>query len=129
MSTQRFVAQAAAIALILAGCAACTQAQRAADSAGGAAAPVASAPIVKVGQGEVQGAAADGVAAFKELPYAAPWAQFAKTGDPDSAGGPLWLKFDAADENVMEFPANCVPVVAKHFHKNRLDWVEAGLTK
>jgi para-nitrobenzyl esterase len=57
------------------------------------------------------------------------WAQFAKTGNPDSAGGPMWPKFDAADENVMEFPANGVLVTAKHFHKNRLDWVEAGLTK
>jgi para-nitrobenzyl esterase len=57
------------------------------------------------------------------------WAQFAKTGDPDSAGGATWLKFDAADESVMEFPVTGVPVVAPHFHKDRLDWVEAGLTK
>jgi para-nitrobenzyl esterase len=57
------------------------------------------------------------------------WVQFAKTGDPDSAGGALWPKFDAADEYVMEFPATGVPVAAKHFHKARLDWVEAGLTK
>jgi para-nitrobenzyl esterase len=57
------------------------------------------------------------------------WAQFAKAGDPDSAGGPKWPKFDAADEYVMEFPATGVPLAAKHFHKDRLDWVEAGLTK
>jgi para-nitrobenzyl esterase len=57
------------------------------------------------------------------------WAQFAKTGDPDSAGGPPWPKFDAGDEYVMEFPASGVPVAAKHFHKDRLDWVEAGLAK
>jgi para-nitrobenzyl esterase len=57
------------------------------------------------------------------------WAQFAKTGDPDSAGGAPWPKFDAADEYVMEFPASGVPVTAKHFHKDRLDWVEAGLAK
>lgn len=55
------------------------------------------------------------------------WAQFAKNGDPDSAGGAPWPKFDAADEYVMEFPASGVPVAAKHFHKDRLDWVEAGL--
>jgi para-nitrobenzyl esterase len=55
------------------------------------------------------------------------WAQFAKTGDPDSAGGVLWPKFEATDEYVMEFPDSGVPVVAKHFHKDRLDWVEAGL--
>ncbi len=55
------------------------------------------------------------------------WAQFAKTSDPDSAGGTRWPKFDASDEYVMEFPASGVPVAAKHFHKDRLDWVEAGL--
>ena len=57
------------------------------------------------------------------------WAQFAKTGDPDSAGGALWPKFTAADEYVMEFPASGVPIAAKHFHKDRLDWVEASLAK
>jgi para-nitrobenzyl esterase len=57
------------------------------------------------------------------------WAQFAKSGDPDSAGGALWPKFEPADEYVMEFPATGIPVAAKHFHKARLDWVEASLTK
>jgi para-nitrobenzyl esterase len=57
------------------------------------------------------------------------WAQFAKTGDPDSAGGPRWPKFNEADEYVMEFPATGVPLAAAHFHKDRLDWVEASLTK
>jgi para-nitrobenzyl esterase len=57
------------------------------------------------------------------------WAQFAKSGDPDSAGGAMWPKFDAADEYVMEFPASGVPVAAKHFHKDRLDWVEASLVQ
>jgi para-nitrobenzyl esterase len=57
------------------------------------------------------------------------WAQFAKTGDPDSAGGALWPKFTAADEYVMEFPASGVPIAAKHFHKDRLDWVETSLAK
>jgi para-nitrobenzyl esterase len=57
------------------------------------------------------------------------WGQFAKTGDPDSAGGPTWPKFDLADEYLMEFPANGVPVAAKHFHKARLDWTEANMPK
>ncbi|HEX3603926.1 MAG TPA: carboxylesterase family protein [Steroidobacteraceae bacterium] len=57
------------------------------------------------------------------------WARFAKTGDPDSAGGATWPKFDSADEYVMEFPASGIPATAKHFHKDRLDWVEAGLGK
>jgi len=55
------------------------------------------------------------------------WAQFAKTGDPDSAGGAVWPKFDLSDEYVMEFPASGIPVAAKHFHRQRLDWVEASL--
>jgi para-nitrobenzyl esterase len=55
------------------------------------------------------------------------WAQFAKTGDPDSAGGVKWPKFDAQDESLLEFPANGVPVVQTHFHKARLDWVEGAL--
>jgi para-nitrobenzyl esterase len=57
------------------------------------------------------------------------WGQFAKSGDPDSAGGPTWPKFDLTDEYLMEFPANGVPVAAKHFHKARLDWTEANMPK
>jgi hypothetical protein len=30
---------------------------------------------------------------------------------------------------VMEFPASGIPVAAKHFHKDRLDWVQASLAK
>lgn len=54
------------------------------------------------------------------------WAQFAKTGDPDSAGGPRWPKFDAANEPLVEF-GNGTVAVQNHFHKPRLDWVEASL--
>jgi para-nitrobenzyl esterase len=57
------------------------------------------------------------------------WAAFAKQGNPGSAGGPAWPKFDAANESLMEFPAGGVPVVREHFHKSRLDWVEASLRK
>jgi para-nitrobenzyl esterase len=56
------------------------------------------------------------------------WAAFIKTGDPASAGGTRWPKFDAADEALLEFPFNGVPVVRTHFDKARLDWVEQGLT-
>jgi para-nitrobenzyl esterase len=55
------------------------------------------------------------------------WAQFGKNGDPGKAGGPTWPKFDTADEALLEFPAGGVPTVQKHFHKDRLDWVEASL--
>jgi len=52
------------------------------------------------------------------------WVAFAKTGNPGSAGGPTWPKFDAADESLVEFGVGGVPVVHKHFHAARLNWVE-----
>jgi para-nitrobenzyl esterase len=54
------------------------------------------------------------------------WAQFARTGDPDSAGGVQWPKFDLQNEPLLEFPASGVPVVQSHFHQARLDWVEGS---
>jgi para-nitrobenzyl esterase len=57
------------------------------------------------------------------------WAAFAKTGNPGSAGGVEWPKFDATDEALLEFPNSGVPLVRKHFDKARLDWVEQGLAK
>jgi para-nitrobenzyl esterase len=57
------------------------------------------------------------------------WASFAKTGDPDSAGGAKWPKFDASSEQLLEFPAGGTPVVQDHFHKARLDWVESSIQK
>jgi len=57
------------------------------------------------------------------------WAAFAKTGNPDSAGGATWPKFDANDEALLEFPAGGVPIAQKHFHLARLDWVERGMPK
>ncbi len=52
------------------------------------------------------------------------WTEFAKTGNPGAAGGPVWPQFDAADESLMEFPAGGVPVVQQHFHILRLDLAE-----
>ena len=57
------------------------------------------------------------------------WTQFAKTGDPGSAGGPQWPRFFADEEYVMEFPSSGLPTAVKHFHKARLDWVEANLPR
>jgi para-nitrobenzyl esterase len=57
------------------------------------------------------------------------WVAFAKTGDPGSAGGPAWPKFDAGNEVLMEFGYGGVPIVRKDFHKARLDWVEQGMNK
>jgi para-nitrobenzyl esterase len=57
------------------------------------------------------------------------WAAFAKTGDPASAGGAMWPKFDANNEVLMEFGFSGIPTVQKDFHKARLDWVEQGMGK
>ncbi|MDB5453103.1 MAG: Carboxylic ester hydrolase, partial [Caulobacteraceae bacterium] len=53
------------------------------------------------------------------------WVAFAKTGNPGSAGGPAWPKFDASNEALMEFGPQGAPHVETHFHKTRLDWVES----
>ncbi|HEY0436304.1 MAG TPA: carboxylesterase family protein [Phenylobacterium sp.] len=50
------------------------------------------------------------------------WAAFAKTGDPDSAGGPKWPRYDATDP-VLEFGADGV-TPRPNFHKTTLDIVE-----
>jgi para-nitrobenzyl esterase len=56
------------------------------------------------------------------------WVAFAKTGDPASAGGTTWPKFDAAEEMLLEFPFGGIPTVQKHFHADRLNWVEQSLS-
>jgi para-nitrobenzyl esterase len=69
MSTPRLAAHTAAIAFALLSAAIFAQAQKV-DPAGSPA--PANGPVVKVRQGEAQGTAADGVAIFKGLPFAAP---------------------------------------------------------
>jgi para-nitrobenzyl esterase len=51
------------------------------------------------------------------------WAAFAKSGTPDSAGGPAWPKFDAAHEASMEF-GDEGPKPQEHQFKARLDVME-----
>jgi para-nitrobenzyl esterase len=55
------------------------------------------------------------------------WVNFAKTGNPNSPDSMPWQKFDSTDEALMEFGAGGVPVLQKHFHSSRLDWVERNL--
>ncbi len=52
---------------------------------------------------------------------------FRGTGDLDTATGVFWPRFEADEEAVMELAGSWVPVAAKHFQNDRLDWVEAGL--
>jgi para-nitrobenzyl esterase len=51
------------------------------------------------------------------------WAAFAKSGNPDSAGGVAWPRFDAAKEASIEFGADGVKV-HEHQFKARLDVTE-----
>jgi len=51
------------------------------------------------------------------------WTAFAKTGDPGSAGGPAWPRYDPATETVMEFGVGG-PKPQPAFHKQSLDLVE-----
>jgi para-nitrobenzyl esterase len=57
------------------------------------------------------------------------WAEFAKTGNPGSAGGAVWPMFGANNEVLVEFGFSGVPAVQKDFHKSRLDWVEQNIVK
>jgi len=53
------------------------------------------------------------------------WSNFAKSGNPGSAGGVTWPKFDAAKEAQVEFGDEGVKV-REHFLKDWRDTVEAG---
>ncbi len=55
------------------------------------------------------------------------WVAFAKTSDPDSAGGPAWPRYDPVTDAALEFSADG-PIVRPSFHKASLDIVE-GLAK
>ncbi|HTX49524.1 MAG TPA: carboxylesterase family protein [Caulobacteraceae bacterium] len=56
------------------------------------------------------------------------WVAFAKTGDPDSAGGPAWPRVTKSDDVVLEFGADGVRV-RRHYDEARLDLIEAAATK
>jgi para-nitrobenzyl esterase len=51
------------------------------------------------------------------------WVAFAKTGDPDSAGGPAWPAYAPQTESVLEFGVGG-PQARPQFHKATLDIVE-----
>ena len=55
--------------------------------------------------------------------FSVPWAAFAKSGNPDSAGGVAWPKFDAAKEASIEFGSDGVKT-HEHQFKARLDVAE-----
>jgi len=51
------------------------------------------------------------------------WVAFAKTGKPDSAGGPEWPAYTLANDAAIEFGADGVQV-HEHFRKEQLDIIE-----
>ena len=53
------------------------------------------------------------------------WVAFAKTSDPDSAGGPAWPRFATGHEQLIEFGADGVNV-RRDFKKDRLDLIAAS---
>jgi para-nitrobenzyl esterase len=56
------------------------------------------------------------------------WVQFAKSGDPGTAGGPAWPRYNAADDELLEFGADGV-AVRPHFDAARLDLIEQAAAK
>ncbi|HEX3701472.1 MAG TPA: carboxylesterase family protein [Phenylobacterium sp.] len=56
------------------------------------------------------------------------WAAFAKAGNPDSAGGVAWPRFDTAHEASLEFGAEG-PKPREHQFKARLDFTESTQPK
>lgn len=57
------------------------------------------------------------------------WANFIKTGDPGSAGGLKWPKFDRQDEQRLLITKTGQTEISKHIDPARLDWVEARVAK
>ena len=53
------------------------------------------------------------------------WVAFAKTGDPDSAGGPLWPRYTLAGDQLLEFGADGVHE-RDGYAKARLDLLETA---
>ena len=51
------------------------------------------------------------------------WVAFAKTGEPDSAGGPAWPRYSASNDQILEFGVDGVNV-RQDFEKDRLDMLE-----
>ncbi len=52
------------------------------------------------------------------------WVAFAKTGDPDSAGGPAWPRYSTSSDQILEFGVDGLNV-RQNFEKDRLDWLES----
>jgi para-nitrobenzyl esterase len=75
----------------------------------------------RVGSFVIPAATAEDMAMAKAMH--AYWVAFAKTGQPDSAGGPLWAAYNPEKDNLLEFGNDGVEV-RYQFRKARLDMIE-----
>ncbi|HEY3797379.1 MAG TPA: carboxylesterase family protein [Caulobacteraceae bacterium] len=55
------------------------------------------------------------------------WVAFAKTGDPDSAGGVAWPRYTNAGDQLLEINADGSLAPRAGFEKDRLDLIEANV--
>jgi para-nitrobenzyl esterase len=56
------------------------------------------------------------------------WANFAKTGSPNSEGLPNWPLYDDQNEGIIEFQADGTAVGKPNPKKDRLDLIRKAVT-
>lgn len=57
------------------------------------------------------------------------WTNFAKTGDPDGEGLPVWPLFNMQKEEILDIESDGKPVGKPDRRKARLDVIEKAFTR